>query len=229
MKRVLTKKLILLTFAVTFGMTTSLSFAQTKLITTSISSLVTSPTPTTTSTTTTTISGDSGGGGGDGGGGDSSQTTTTTILTTTTSTTTTAIDTTTTTSVITDCTDNDGDGFAIEDGVCGEVDCDDNDATVYPGAPELDDEKDNDCDGQIDECTMSITLGENDPRLDTIRQFRDEVLAKSAVGRKLIEMYYRNDKRRMEILEKHPSTKKIAKNVLEALVPVMEMLLEIEE
>lgn len=42
--------------------------------------------------------------------------------------------------------DLDGDGFAVEDG-----DCDDTDSGIYPGAPELCDEEDNDCDTEIDE------------------------------------------------------------------------------
>ncbi len=41
--------------------------------------------------------------------------------------------------------DLDNDGFFTD------VDCDDNDDTVYPGAPELCDEKDNDCNGIVDD------------------------------------------------------------------------------
>lgn len=42
-------------------------------------------------------------------------------------------------------TDNDGDGVLQGD------DCDDNDSTVFPGADELCDGKDNNCDGEVDE------------------------------------------------------------------------------
>lgn len=42
--------------------------------------------------------------------------------------------------------DKDNDGFSTNQG-----DCDDNDETVFPGAPEKQDGKDNDCNGVIDE------------------------------------------------------------------------------
>ena len=54
------------------------------------------------------------------------------------------------------CTDDDGDGYAVEGGECGLVDCDDTDPTVYPGYIESQgmgncaDGKDNDCDGLMD-------------------------------------------------------------------------------
>ncbi|MBW2978075.1 hypothetical protein KY331_04480, partial [Candidatus Woesearchaeota archaeon] len=49
------------------------------------------------------------------------------------------------------CTDSDGDGYAVEVGECGLVDCDDNNAAVNPGATEVCDGIDNNCDTQIDE------------------------------------------------------------------------------
>lgn len=49
------------------------------------------------------------------------------------------------------CADRDGDGYYDQQGCGTPVDCDDNDPTVYPGAPEVcGDGKDNDCDGEVD-------------------------------------------------------------------------------
>ncbi|MBW2149124.1 MAG: putative metal-binding motif-containing protein [Deltaproteobacteria bacterium] len=58
-----------------------------------------------------------------------------------------------------DCPDNDNDGYVVCDGVCtvpsgkacGDENCDDNDADVYPGATDICDGKDNDCDNVVDE------------------------------------------------------------------------------
>ncbi|MFM7203562.1 MAG: MopE-related protein [Myxococcota bacterium] len=48
-----------------------------------------------------------------------------------------------------DLNDQDGDGYVGTQG--GGDDCDDLDANTFPGNPEFEDDKDNDCDGQIDE------------------------------------------------------------------------------
>ena len=54
------------------------------------------------------------------------------------------------------CTDDDGDGYSIEGDECGPIDCNDDDASVNPGAIEsgeagnCGDGVDNDCDGLAD-------------------------------------------------------------------------------
>ncbi len=55
------------------------------------------------------------------------------------------------------CTDFDADGYAVEGGACGLVDCVDNDAVVNPGVSEICDGIDNNCDGQVDEGLATIT------------------------------------------------------------------------
>jgi hypothetical protein len=49
------------------------------------------------------------------------------------------------------CTDSDGDGYAVEGDLCGEIDCNDSNATVNPAAQEIcADGIDNNCDGKTD-------------------------------------------------------------------------------
>jgi len=50
-----------------------------------------------------------------------------------------------------DCTDADGDGFSIEGGACGPIDCDDANPAVSPGATEVCNQIDDDCDTDVDE------------------------------------------------------------------------------
>ncbi len=56
--------------------------------------------------------------------------------------------------------DADGDGLAALE-LCG-LDCDDNDPTVYGGAPELCDNLDNNCDGEIDEDLIQMYFTDQD-------------------------------------------------------------------
>lgn len=52
------------------------------------------------------------------------------------------------------CTDADGDGYYPNADVANASDCNDGDATIYAGAPEICDNKDNNCDGSVDEGAM---------------------------------------------------------------------------
>ncbi len=70
--------------------------------------------------------------------------------------------------VVSNCTDSDADGYAVEGGNCGPVDCNDTDATVNPGSQEIcGDNIDNDCDGVIDEgCDAACPDADGDGYLD---------------------------------------------------------------
>jgi cysteine-rich repeat protein len=58
--------------------------------------------------------------------------------------------------VISICPDNDGDTFALD------VDCNDNNPDIFPGAEELCDGVDNDCDGEVDAPGCNCTDADND-------------------------------------------------------------------
>ncbi len=58
------------------------------------------------------------------------------------------------------CTDADSDTYAIDGGMCGPIDCDDNDPDRYPGNPEVCDRLDNDCNGLKDD-GLGLTCDED--------------------------------------------------------------------
>ncbi len=56
------------------------------------------------------------------------------------------------------CTDIDADTYAVQGGACGVIDCRDTNASIHPGAVELCNAVDDDCDGAIDEnaCPLPV-------------------------------------------------------------------------
>ena len=78
-------------------------------------------------------------------------------------------------------------------------------------------------------CAAEMLLGPNDAKLAVMRQFRDKILANNAAGKKLIDQYYNNDETIMEILYAHPVMRKMAKNILETLVPTMKLLIAVNK
>jgi hypothetical protein len=54
------------------------------------------------------------------------------------------------------CSDADGDGYYVEGGFCGSVDCDDSDPNVYPGALEICDGVDSNCNTIIPDEEMDV-------------------------------------------------------------------------
>lgn len=62
------------------------------------------------------------------------------------------------------CTDTDGDSYFVQSGCGRPVDCDDTDADIHPGAPDIcGNNTDDDCDGQADEnCPLLPDTGQTD-------------------------------------------------------------------
>lgn len=71
-------------------------------------------------------------------------------------------------------------------------------------------------------CPARSYLGQDDPRVETLRQFRDKVLVKSATGRALISAYYGSAAAVEEYLEAHPRLKASATEVLKLIAELVE-------
>ena len=74
-------------------------------------------------------------------------------------------------------------------------------------------------------CPAVAALGEDDPGVATLRQFRDTVLANSALGRKLIDSYYNNASAITGVIERNPAVRSSAQTVIRLLLPAVQMML----
>jgi hypothetical protein len=74
-------------------------------------------------------------------------------------------------------------------------------------------------------CIASVLLGEDDPRLNVLRKFRDEFLVRSEDGRQLIHLYYSQGEELTKLIEANPVLKHLARNSLEAIIPTIEKVM----
>ncbi len=75
-------------------------------------------------------------------------------------------------------------------------------------------------------CPAEAALGEDDPRLDTLRAFRDQVLAKNPNGQKMIRMYYDASAAVVQMMDKDPELRESARKYLESIMPTIEMMVK---
>ncbi|MCX5899178.1 MAG: PQQ-binding-like beta-propeller repeat protein [Proteobacteria bacterium] len=73
-------------------------------------------------------------------------------------------------------------------------------------------------------CIAQRMLGKHDEDLKTLRLFRDRVLAKSSVGKKLINLYYTYGGQLGQWCQRYPLAERTAKHLIKSLVPVAGLL-----
>jgi hypothetical protein len=83
---------------------------------------------------------------------------------------------------------------------------------------------DDDDDGATSECPATELLGNNNPQLDILRNFRDAVLEKSLAGKAVIKIYYRLGPAFGAACEKNPALKAAVAKTLKSLMPALELL-----
>jgi hypothetical protein len=70
-------------------------------------------------------------------------------------------------------------------------------------------------------CPAKQVLGVNNPQLENLRDFRDSKLANSALGRKVIQIYYNNADSINAALDRSPTLRGVARRVLEMIAPIV--------
>lgn len=74
-------------------------------------------------------------------------------------------------------------------------------------------------------CPASLLLGADASGIAALQKFRDTVMAKSAAGEKLIDLYYSNGKRIVAFFDRNPRIQYPARKLLELSIPVTELLM----
>ena len=71
-------------------------------------------------------------------------------------------------------------------------------------------------------CPARSVLGENNSYLENLRDFRDSRLAQSAIGRMVIQSYYKHADSINTALESSPALRGVVRRVLEVIAPMLE-------
>ena len=80
---------------------------------------------------------------------------------------------------------------------------------------------------EIERACPLTALTEGDPaQIATLRKFRDQVLAKTAPGQKIIKVYYAQGKTITKVFEQFPIAAQTAKKTLDLLMPMVERAVE---
>lgn len=73
----------------------------------------------------------------------------------------------------------------------------------------------------IGPCPAQKVLGEDNPKLENLRAFRDSKLTNSTAGRTFIQIYYNNAGSINAALERSPDLQAVARRILEAIAPML--------
>lgn len=72
-----------------------------------------------------------------------------------------------------------------------------------------------------EKCPISLIYGTDNPRLDVLRIFRDEVLSQTSEGQEMIELYYTWSPYFVEAMEQDEKFKAEMKEMIELVIPIM--------
>lgn len=76
------------------------------------------------------------------------------------------------------------------------------------------------------ECSVQRALNNDEQKIETLRRFRDEVLAKTPVGREYIRLYYQWSPAVVQAMEEDEELKEEVKELIEELLPLIEKTLQ---
>lgn len=77
-------------------------------------------------------------------------------------------------------------------------------------------------------CIAAQVLGADNPKLETLRKFRDEILSRSVTGKKLISLYYSSSDQLTVWCRQYPVLNKASESFFNSIVPVIAAIVQQE-